>query len=175
MVKGEKYREIYEKERGRKSVENVGMMFLERPWVKGEITETEQYCEEDSQGIDMFVPVDERLVDWLCLEKDSRGLAVQVKSSWYEESAFAKSHKKKIFDLGFGRTILVLNGQEEWSLMQASLLGQMVAMVRMTGIPEEVFLGFMADELGDKTLVEAYFRHRDCLVDEKWFGKRLTE
>lgn len=149
-------------------------MLEKRPWVKGKIIETKQYSEDDGRGIDMFVPVDSRLTDLLCMDQDVAGVKVQVKSGIRAEYKFWEKYKKNIFDLAKGDSIFVLNGQDDYRLMMASLLGQLVSMSSLTGsIPEEVLLGFLAEDLNDQEAVLAYIENRDLLIRDRWFKEWL--
>ena len=150
-------------------------MFFKRPWVNGKIIETIKNDPDDAAGIDMFVPADQRLVNLLCIEPDRRGLLVQIKSSSKKEEYFTGSHKQKIFNLAKGENIFVLNGQEENKIQMATLVGQMIIVAGLTDtVSEEVFLGFLAEDLMDKEAVLAYLENREYLLREKWFGDWLS-
>lgn len=170
-AKREHYTSRQGEERGKVSCERVIKMFIERPWVVGVITETEKNCDEDQEGIDLYVPVDTRLTDILCMEQGSKGVMVQVKSSLKRENEFKRGHKSKIMNLASGQNIFVLNGQEEASLILGSLIGQIVAFAGLTGsVPEDLMLGFMAEEMHDPHAVEAYIENRQEIIEDKWFG-----
>jgi hypothetical protein len=144
-------------------------MLLSRPWVR-KVIETEQNSKEDMQGIDMFVEVDEVITDLLCMERGEKGLKVQVKSSFKKERDFHRFHRSDMFNLATGETIFVLNGQEERSLMMATLIGQMIAMLNLTDtVPEKMFLGLLVREYSDKEIVDAYKDWKLYLERNKWF------
>jgi hypothetical protein len=163
-------RDIYGIERGKNSCERVSLMLENRPWVNGEVITTAQYSIEDYAGIDIFALVDQRLVDLLCMEQEERGLKFQVKSERGKENGFHHKHKEEILNLATGENIFVLNGQEDFSMMTASFVGQIVAMAELSGtVSESVVLSFLADDLHDEEAVMAYITHRDTLIKRKWF------
>ncbi|HSV94398.1 MAG TPA: hypothetical protein VLH94_00260 [Spirochaetia bacterium] len=158
-------------ERSRESCFRVMAMLQERPWIRGEVIETVQNSRHDRWGIDMYVPVDHCLTDLLCMKQEKKGIKVQVKSGARKEHEFWREHKKWMLSLSKGENIFVINGQEKHALMLATLIGQMVAMSSLTGsIPENVFLGFMAEDLRDEEAVLAYIENKDWLIHNKWFG-----
>lgn len=161
-------------ERGRISCARARDMLCGRPWVIGGVEETIKDSFDDQQGIDFYVPVDTRLTDIMCMERDERGVKVQVKSCLRKERKFLTMHKNGIFNLATGENIFVLNGQDDYAVMMASIVGQMVVMADLTGtVSEEVLLGFMAEDLGDREAVEAYLNYKKYLTEEEWFAKRL--
>lgn len=161
-------------ERGRISCERAREMFCGRPWVVGEVEETVKDSVDDRLGIDFYVPVDQRLTEIMCMEQGPKGIKVQIKSCLRKEKSFLSSHKGSIFNLATGENIFVLNGQDDFRVMMASLVGQMVVMADLTGtISEEFMLGFVAEELGDEEAVKAYLEYRDYLIEEEWFAKKL--
>jgi hypothetical protein len=158
------------RERSRVSCLRAKTMLAKRPWVTGEIIETVQNSRYDCWGIDMYVPLDTRLTDLLCMKQERRGIKVQVKSASKKEHEFWRERKKYILNLAKGENIFILNGQDEYPMMVASLLGQMMAMASLTGsIPEEVLMGFIAEDLNDQEAVLAYMEHRDVLIRDRWF------
>ncbi len=167
-------RDVYGEERSRVSCCNVYELFRSRPWVVGEIIETEMNSPEDRAGVDMFVPVDERLADFMCLEQGVYGILVQVKSGQGNENEFAKDHRPRMLNLASGENIFVINGQEEKNVMLASMVAQIVAMTCLTGyVSEEVMLGFLAEDLGDKEAVMAYRKNKQFLIRNKWFKRYI--
>jgi hypothetical protein len=168
--------DVFGIERGEVSCERVQKLLAKRPWVTGKIEKTVQFDEEDAMGIDMFVQVDERLINMLCLEQDPRGLKIQVKSERGKENCFYHKHEEMILNLGTGENIFVFNGQERYSLMLATLVGQMVLMAGLTGtISEEVMLDFLAEEMQDKKAVLAYIKHKDYVLEKKWLTRWVRE
>lgn len=164
----------YGDERGRVSCVRAREMLCGRPWVTGEVEETVKDSFDDRLGIDLFVPMDTRLTDMMCMEQGERGVKIQVKSCLKSEKKFLSAHKRDIFNLATGENIFVLNGQDNYAVMIASLIGQMVVMADLTGtVSEEVFLGFIAEDLKDEEAVRAYLNYKDYLAGEEWFAKRL--
>ncbi len=169
---GEK--DVYGVERCRVSCGRVGIMMASRPWVVGQVMETEQFGPDDAVGIDMFAPFDQRLVDLLCMEQEPRGMKIQIKSERGKENRFRHKHKEEILNLASGENIFVFNGQEKESIMLATLVGQIVAMASLSGsIPERLMLDFMANDLHDEKAVLAYIKHREYLLRNKWFKRWL--
>lgn len=158
------------KERSRVSCLRAKTMLEKRPWVRGKIEETIQNGKDDERGVDMYVKVDRRLTDLLCMEQEERGIKVQVKSGIKKEYEFWRARKRQILDLAKGENIFILNGQDDYPMMVASLLGQMMAMANLSGtIPEEVLMGFIAEGLHDEEAVLAYAEHREILIRDRWF------
>jgi len=153
----------------------------QRPWVVGQVVETKQFSFEDSMGIDMFVPFDQRLVDMMCMVQDPRGMKIQIKSEKGKENNFRHKHKLEMLNLATGENIFVFNGQERESIMLATLVGQIIAMSSLTGsVPEDVMLEFIANDLLDEEAVLAYIKHKEHLVRSKWFkhwinGSKMDE
>jgi hypothetical protein len=80
-----------------------------------------------------------------------------------------------VFNLGTGESYFLINGQERVSLMVASLIGQMVAMADLTGyVSEEVMLSFIANDLHDEEAVLHYIKHKNHLLERKWFKSWLN-
>lgn len=168
-------RDIYAEKRCEKSCERVGKLLAKRPWVIGDIVETVRNSPEDEMGIDMFVYFDQRLVDMMCLDQGERGMKIQIKSDNMREKKFVSKHKERVFNLGSGEHFFLINGQERYTLMLASLVGQMVVMAGLTGyVSEEVMLDFIANDLHDEEAVLQYIKHRDHLLERKWFKDWLN-
>ena len=156
-------------------------MLAKRPWINGEILKMKQHSDEDNLGIDMFARFDESLADILCMNQEDRGMKFQVKSQLKKENAFrhgynalGQLYENQMLNLGTRDNIFVLNGQEEESLMLATLVGQIVAMAGLTGdVSESIILGFLAEDMLDEEAVLAYIKHREYLIKEKWFKKWL--
>lgn len=167
-------RDIYGIERCKTSCERVALMLGKRPWVGDDVILTAQNSIEDDAGIDIFARFDQRLVDLLCMEQEDRGMKIQVKSERGKENGFYHKHKIDIFNLGAGENIFVLNGQEDFSMMTASLVGQIVAMAELSGtVNESVVLSFIAEDLNDEEAVLAYISNRESMLKRKWFKRWL--
>lgn len=159
-------------ERGEVSCQRVKTMFIERPWVVGEIKETMKNDEDDRHGVDLFVPIDTRLTNILSLEQSPNGVMVQVKSSLKKENEFKRWHRSMIMNISTGQNIFVFNGQEDKSLMLGSLIGQIVAFASLSdSLPEDLILEFIVEGLHDPRAVEAYIDSRQRIIKEKWFGR----
>lgn len=168
-------RDIYGEERCKVSCGRVNEMFQARPWVVGQIVETVKDDDGDRVGIDMFVPIDDRLADLMCLDQSYKGLFIQIKSGEERENDFYRKHKSDILNLASGQNIFVINGQEDTSLMIASMVAQIVAMSSLTGsVPEEVMLGFLSEEMNDPEAVQAYLENKEHLIKHKWFRRWLN-
>lgn len=166
--------DVYGKERCADSCRRVKEMLFRRPWVTGQIVETEQYGKDDMQGIDMFVPVRRDLVEMLFLEYDPRGLSFQVKSKTKKENCFQHKHEYKVLNLGTGENIFVLNGQEDYRLMLASLTAQFIAVACLAGyISEGLMLRYISESLGDREAFSSYLEKRDYIMKKKWIRKWL--
>lgn len=166
--------DAYGIERCEDSCRKVKEMLYKRPWVIGQITDTLQYSQEDMKGIDMFVPVDPDLVDLMFLEHDPRGLSFQVKSMMKKENYFQHKHELDVLNLGSGENIFVLNGQEEYQLMLASLTAQMIAAACLAGyVTERQMLRLISDSFGDQEALLAYQEKRDVIMKKKWIRKWL--
>ena len=168
-------RDIYGQERCKESCGRVWNMMRERPWITGDIVETIKNGVDDENGIDMFAHFDQRLVEMMCLEQDERGMKIQIKSDNKKEEKFVRRHKERVFNLGSGDSYFLINGQERVTLMLASLVGQMVVMAGLSGyVSEEVMLDFIANDLHDEEAVLQYIKHRNHLIDRKWFKSWLN-
>lgn len=173
MTNAEKVIVIDSEKRCMESCSNVKRVLERRPWVTGEIIETERFGADDAMGIDLFVPVEEGLLDFLCMEHNAGYLKFQVKSSDDHERKFKHKHRSMMWNLGGGETIFVLNGQDRQEVMLASLVGQMVLMAGQSGyVNEEYFLAFLAENMDDSEAVAEYCWHKDKVIKrKKWFEK----
>lgn len=170
----EEKRDFFGEDRANTSCNRVVSMLEKRPWTYNKVKRTRRNSIDDSRGVDVFCSVDQRLVDILCMESDSQGIKIQVKSGIANENEFYSGvHRKRVLNLATGENIFVLNGQEPYPVMMASLVGQMVAMASLTGISEDIILDFLANEMRDEEIVEAYIDNREQIVREKWFGEWL--
>jgi len=172
-----KHKRDYEGEdTANKSCNKVVTMLSRRPWTYGRVIRTKNNSTEDKQGVDVFYPVDERLEDLLWLSHDARGMKVQVKSSWYNENDFyyIGPNRHRVHNLVKGENIFILNGREEYPEMMASLVAQMVTFGSLSGVPEDVVIDFLASDLGDEEIVEAYIDQKEKLIEYKWFGEYFS-
>ena len=163
------------KERSTDGCERVREILENRPWIIEEIVEVVKNTDDDSFGIDMYVQIDDRLLDLLQIEGLERGMPIQVKSAQKKCTDFVREHnicKNGHLCFEDDQYTFVLNGLDASEMIMADLLGQMVALVKRKGIRENDLLDFVGDELGDTELVEAYKDHKMILKEIAWYLPR---
>lgn len=170
---------VKSEERGESASVRVTEILLGRPWVTGKIIETERSGEDDMMGVDLFVPINEKILGFLGLVQDVRGVPFQVKSGDHSVEKFVR--RRKIFNEGEyrfedGKYIFVLNGQNSMEVILADIVGQMVGLAcRFGDVSEAGVLDYIQEELGDKQAVLRYLEHKVILLDSAWYRRLLSE
>lgn len=160
-------------ERGRSACERVMKILGNRPWIE-ETVETEWCGEDDANGVDIFMRVDERLARAIGVWSDGQPIPVQVKSSEHEQRKFEAKHRKKMFNLERGEHLFVLDGQDALDVIAADLVGQMTVLVCLLGAgKEQGFLDFLETVMGDAELVKRYRENRELITQTKWYGQLI--
>jgi len=154
--------------------DRVCTVLKERPWVVGEVFETKKNGTDDCKGIDMFVPMDNRLLEYLDIKKGEEGVPFQIKSSYKAGKEFVHSHeiyKKGVYCFANKEYAFVITGLDAREMIVADLVGQIVNLAKSRGMPEEDTLSFLAEELGDWEAVEKYCEQKVILQEVAWYMK----
>jgi hypothetical protein len=157
------------------SCKRVRQVLEERPWVIGNIVEVAKNSDEDSRGVDMFVPMDNRLLEYLDIKKERQGVPFQIKSSYKTCVEFVHSHeifKKGVYRFSNGDYVFVINGLDAKEIVAADIVGQIVGLAKRRGIPESDALFFLAEELADRQAVESYIDQKVILEEVAWYLRR---
>ncbi len=156
--------------RGTEACERTIRVLAERPWIS-EIEETDRNQIADRYGVDIFMKMDERVLEIIDVWREGLPIPVQVKSSEIEQRRFKMQHKKQIFNSEKGRHIFVFDGQDALDVIAADLVGQMIVLAYFSGSTDEQgLLKFLEEDMGDSACVIRYRENRELLLDSKWYG-----
>lgn len=158
--------------RGRVSSKLVWNLFADRPWVLS-VRETIQNSREDAEGYDMFAKTVDLFGTVLKIGGDEFVLPIQIKSSDRSVREFFYKHlkQKRFFNQEERKHQFILCGMEEFDVVLADVVGQLVAHGASFKIKEKSVLGFLKD-IGDIEAAEAYKRNKILLMF-RWYGNRL--
>lgn len=157
--------------RGIVACERVYEVMCQRPWVTGDILVTVANSIDDVRGYDLFLPMDERLVQTLGICEKKCGVPVQVKSSDHAVKEFLRSRRiMKSGELVFteGEYIFTFNGHQSKDLIVADMVGQMLLLTR-DYMNEANFLDYLSDGMGDTDAVERWIDNREIILGEWWY------
>lgn len=158
--------------RGTEACERVFQVLASRPWVIGEMTITDKNSLDDELGFDIFVPMDERLLQTLGIRQKKLGVPFQVKSNDHAVEKFMK-HRKIVRqgELVFteGDYIFTLNGQHAKDLILADMVGQMIVLSSEV-MKETDFLDFLGAGMQDEDAVLRWIENRDLILDGWWYS-----
>jgi len=163
------------RERAEVGCRRVREILSGRPWLKSEVLETMQNSEEDQLGVDMFIQVDDRLVEFLGLwQYPELGVPIQVKSSnrakrnFLREKGMVRDGRPVFSD---GHYIITLNGTDSRYQILADIVGQMIVLAMNAGTvnKEAEFLIILKDSFGDVEAVETWLEQREVVLDKAWY------
>lgn len=165
-------------EREKMGVQEVKGVLGGRPWVTGEIAVTRNNSVADGNGIDMFVPIDSRLVWLMGIKTTDMGIPLQVKSSNDKVKLFLKKKgmiSRGRFSFEEGDYIITVNGTDSRVLVLADILGQMLALSLKNGMikNENEFWILMQEWFGDIESVIVWSEQKEVILDYVWY-KRLV-
>jgi len=163
-------------ERGISACERVMDVLSKRSWIPGGAEQTQLNSEEDEHGIDIYVPMNRRLVSFLGIEQDENGVCFQVKSSNHAVTRFVNLHRRSIFNARKRVHLFVLDGQDAKDVIKADIVGQMIIIAGLAkNLSEEKVLKFLAEQMGDKEIVDRYLENKEIIIDSKWYGGMFEE
>lgn len=157
-------------ERGESACKRVLGVLKDRPWVRN-VEETVKNSDEDKRGVDIYLEMDDRLMALLGIGREAYPIAVQVKSSEFEQRKFGQNHKRKVFNVKKNEHMFVLDGQDALDVLKADLVGQMLVLVTLTGrTGEKGLLRYLEEEMRDKEIVNRFLENKELLLEAKWYG-----